>query len=247
MPNTRHTQFYMGKEYPNFGGGGAGGSFNVTSLFTNTQHANLTAITLSESLENYDLVELIIEDRTYENYTSFVYDTDYMINEFPYISDNPSGVFSHAFLLGYDNHYMRLTMGQTNDKLVIPTDKNTLMIYEVRGIKCGGGSGGGGGGSIDYSTTEQDTGQKWIDGKTIYQRTYSFESVIRMVAGQWTSVNEIDTSTMSTIISCDGIGEDGTYWQTLSVRIVNGGGIFNSRSGDVYIKYVTLRYTKASS
>lgn len=30
---------------------------------------------------------------------------------------------------------------------------------------------GGGGGSIDYSTTEQNTGQKWIDGKDIYQIT----------------------------------------------------------------------------
>lgn len=29
-----------------------------------------------------------------------------------------------------------------------------------------------GGGGIDYSTTEQDTGLKWIDGKTIYQRTF---------------------------------------------------------------------------
>lgn len=31
--------------------------------------------------------------------------------------------------------------------------------------------GGGGGGGIDYSTTEQDTGLKWIDGRTVYQKT----------------------------------------------------------------------------
>lgn len=30
---------------------------------------------------------------------------------------------------------------------------------------------GGGVGGIDFSTTEQDTGLKWIDGKTIYQKT----------------------------------------------------------------------------
>jgi hypothetical protein len=29
------------------------------------------------------------------------------------------------------------------------------------------------GGSINYSTTEQDTGLIWIDGKKIYQKTYS--------------------------------------------------------------------------
>lgn len=28
-------------------------------------------------------------------------------------------------------------------------------------------------GGVNYSTTEQDTGIKWLDGKPIYQRTYS--------------------------------------------------------------------------
>ena len=31
--------------------------------------------------------------------------------------------------------------------------------------------GEGGGAALDYSTDEQDTGKKWIDGKTIYQKT----------------------------------------------------------------------------
>lgn len=35
-------------------------------------------------------------------------------------------------------------------------------------------TGGGGGSSIDCSTTEQNTGIKWIDGKPIYQRTLQF-------------------------------------------------------------------------
>lgn len=30
------------------------------------------------------------------------------------------------------------------------------------------------GGGVDYSLTEQDTGLKWIDGKTIYQKTIDF-------------------------------------------------------------------------
>jgi hypothetical protein len=29
------------------------------------------------------------------------------------------------------------------------------------------------GGGVDYSTTEQDTGLKWIDGKNIYRRTFT--------------------------------------------------------------------------
>ncbi|MEE3334370.1 MAG: hypothetical protein VZR54_08930 [Ruminococcus sp.] len=31
-------------------------------------------------------------------------------------------------------------------------------------------------GGVDYSTTEQNTGIKWIDGKDIYQKTYVFEN-----------------------------------------------------------------------
>ena len=30
--------------------------------------------------------------------------------------------------------------------------------------------------SIDYSTSEQDTGRKWIDGKSIYQKTFTLSS-----------------------------------------------------------------------
>lgn len=34
-----------------------------------------------------------------------------------------------------------------------------------------------GGGGVDYSLSEQDTGLKWIDGKTIYQKTIDFGSM----------------------------------------------------------------------
>ena len=84
-----------------------------------------------------------------------------------------------------------------------------------------GGSGGGGGGSItidptptqgssnavssggvytalqnipkpvDYSTTEQDTGRKWIDGKPIYQKTF----VPTAPATSWSGINNsVDVS-----------------------------------------------------
>lgn len=34
----------------------------------------------------------------------------------------------------------------------------------------------GGGGAVDYSTTEYDTGKKWIDGRTVYGRVVDFGS-----------------------------------------------------------------------
>lgn len=45
---------------------------------------------------------------------------------------------------------------------------------------------------VDYSTTEQATGQKWIDGKDIYFRTYSNLS-ISMTKNEWVSLG-IDLS-----------------------------------------------------
>ena len=32
-------------------------------------------------------------------------------------------------------------------------------------------------GGVDYSTTEQDTGLKWTDGRTVYQKTINFGSL----------------------------------------------------------------------
>lgn len=45
---------------------------------------------------------------------------------------------------------------------------HTVNVYGVQQGSTSQGSSGG----IDYSTTEQKTGQKWIDGKDIYQKTY---------------------------------------------------------------------------
>ena len=48
-----------------------------------------------------------------------------------------------------------------------------MAIYyngHLQSTKGGGGSSGGG---IDYSTIEQNTGLKWVDGKPIYQRTFN--------------------------------------------------------------------------
>jgi len=41
-------------------------------------------------------------------------------------------------------------------------------------VRKWGESGGGDSSSWDYSTTETDTGQKWIDGKTIYCKVLDF-------------------------------------------------------------------------
>lgn len=48
-----------------------------------------------------------------------------------------------------------------------------MAIYYNGHLQATKGGGSSGGGGISYSTTEQDTGLKWIDGKPIYQKTFS--------------------------------------------------------------------------
>lgn len=60
----------------------------------------------------------------------------------------------------------------------------------------------GGGGVVDYSTTEQDTGVKWIDGKNIYQKTIEFGalpvSTQKDVSAGLTNVNVIKMEAVAT-------------------------------------------------
>ena len=56
-------------------------------------------------------------------------------------------------------------------KIVNGDDRTDNCRYTIYGVQQGSTSQGSSGG-IDYSTTEQKTGQKWVDGKDIYQKTY---------------------------------------------------------------------------
>lgn len=75
----------------------------------------------------------------------------------------------------------------TEDDYVI-LDSNTDGTRKILASNIGGGSGSG----VNYSTTEQDTGLKWIDGKPIYQKTYS--EVLRSTLGNgatWYVMNDL--------------------------------------------------------
>lgn len=55
-----------------------------------------------------------------------------------------------------------------------PTATLNKLGIEGTVFKIPSGSSGG----INYSTEEQDTGMRWIDGKPIYQKTVRFENTI---------------------------------------------------------------------
>lgn len=102
-----------------------------------------------------------------------------------------------------------------------------------------------GSGLPNYSTTEQLTGQKWIDGKDIYFRTWDFGSDLTVSRSIWTNTT-VPVSGMSLVVDYSAIASDGAYRaldvaidgdyvQLLSMR----------NSSDDTVRYLTLYYTKA--
>ena len=64
----------------------------------------------------------------------------------------------------------------------------------------------------NYSTTEQKTGQKWIDGKDIYWRTWDFGSNVRVSAENYYTGFNIDSSSMDKAIFGSIMNSDGTLY-----------------------------------
>ena len=119
--------------------------------------------------------------------------------------------------------------------------------------------GGGGVGGIDYSTTEQDTGLKWIDGSAVYQQTFTGTTPNANTG----SVN-LPEGTRGQVISIEGIAGPNNIDSNLPLPSKNGmiyisttategspyGYIYFDVSGDSTFKNVpfelTVRYLKPS-
>lgn len=109
-----------------------------------------------------------------------------------------------------------------------------------------------GGGGIDYSTSEQDTGLKWIDGSAVYEKVISISNV-SLSSGSYETVDTI--TGLDTIISCNGYVVEGNLKYTLNditLRVIQDGTSVKlySPSGTTWTissGAIIIRYTKASS
>lgn len=128
---------------------------------------------------------------------------------------------------------------------------NTSVLWCIKAIDEKIQPGGGG---IDYSTEEQDTGLKWIDGKPIYQKT-----VTGTVSGVETILDSNITSNNSLLIDAKGyltnsVGahyllgySNGSYYQSGVILIPNGARLDISGSAAsswFYPFAITLQYVK---
>ena len=110
----------------------------------------------------------------------------------------------------------------------------------------------------DYSTTEQDTGYKWIDGKRIYQKTIDFGNLPN------NSGKSVDPNiqNLDKIIKIEGIANGGNNAVMLPLVYSSNDSSYNTElsfsyfTGKIYIgtnqdrssysAYITLYYTKTA-
>lgn len=111
----------------------------------------------------------------------------------------------------------------------------------------------------DYSTSEQDTGFTWVDGKHIYKKTLANISIT--YSDSTTISIEHNISSLDKIIKMGGSAKatNGQWWAIPAALDQNGLNTTNVRASDTYlylnfktnalangIAYITLYYTKSS-
>ena len=165
------------------------------------------------------------------------------------VEGNPSGSGFNTLLtkMKIDGKKYKLP----NQVVANPTGEAT---GEIETLEIGGSIysvGGGGAGGINYSLEEQDTGLKWIDGKSIYQKSYELSTL----SGSWTS---LDSSLgAEQIIRCfEAVCQDSegkTVYACFARVRTNGSGIVDYKtSTSVSLAsgtkaYITIQYVKTES
>lgn len=87
---------------------------------------------------------------------------------------------------------------------------------------------------------------QWIDGKPLYQKSFTIISPWEIPSGTWTSLPNTSIQNVRAICSGEACGEDGVYWGLVSFRYTdNSIQLYHNRSS-IFIKYVIVRYTKTT-
>ena len=97
---------------------------------------------------------------------------------------------------------------------------------------------------VDYSTQEQNTEVKYLDGSNIFERSYYFTTAISLLGGTWTSA--VQSNLIGQIIDAEGWNEDGDMIP-LAGRMHSGyAQVVNLLSAAQELKTLTLKYIKAA-
>lgn len=100
-----------------------------------------------------------------------------------------------------------------------------------------------------YSTNEQVVGE-WIDGKTVYEKTFDLSSSVTISRNDWTSTG-VASGDIEFIIDVKAYSSNGVRWGGVSVLIADSlikmETCRNSNGGDISVKTFTLQYTKTTA
>lgn len=98
-------------------------------------------------------------------------------------------------------------------------------------------------GGISYSTEEQDTGIKWLDGRTVYQKTFTYETFIEVSPTAWTATGSTVTGG-DTVLTAWGISASGVcaplmgYFDSGALKIQTPRNSNNSEVSTLTITYI---------
>lgn len=95
---------------------------------------------------------------------------------------------------------------------------------------------------VDYSTSEQDTGRKWIDGKTIYRRTFSITPITLSSGGS--PINEIDMTGADMFISGFASYSVTSNAKCIPLSIWRYNNVVQYAGMAAYVDTITIEYTK---
>lgn len=101
--------------------------------------------------------------------------------------------------------------------------------------------------AVHYSTDEQVIGT-WIDGKTIYQKTYDIGSDIAIRSGQANDISNYITDIKDNVnnyICCKGHSDN--YKSCSDFFMDTDGGVCLYTGVSINIRYLTIQYTKTTS
>lgn len=104
-------------------------------------------------------------------------------------------------------------------------------------------------GGFNYSTTEQNTGRKWVDNKDIYVKVYNLETPLSLASQTWTD-SGFDGSDIDTIVNAFGTDINGTYFNFYAQNNFDSKGkigFLQTRNSGVTITKFVLEYTKSST
>ena len=99
---------------------------------------------------------------------------------------------------------------------------------------------------VSYSTTEQNTGMKWIDGKDIYFKTVVPAEELTLTSQAWASTG-VSGADISVILNAFGVDSNGSFFTfnaTPDVSSTGNIGFLQTRSTNITITKFVLYYTK---